>query len=105
MTMWREAPHPLAFWPHPRSGAMLVLIQVGVGRGTFTPSLPPASRRTVREPLDSHRSRQVNVVVPNNYQCTNSSALFRASFRKNSEAPVLWSRKRLYFRTIHAFSF
>ncbi len=28
MTIWREAPHPLAFGPHPRSGAMLVLIQV-----------------------------------------------------------------------------
>jgi hypothetical protein len=26
------------------------------------------------------------VVVPNNCQCMNSSALFRASFRKNSEA-------------------
>lgn len=40
----------------------------------------------MREPLDSHRSHQVNMAVPNN------SALSRASFRKNSEARVLWSR-------------
>ena len=83
-------------------------------------SLPPAALRPWRPqpldgercligawcvPLDSHRSHQVNVVVPNNCQCTNSSTLSRANFRKHSEARVLWNRKRLYFRIIHAFSF
>ena len=35
-------------------------------------------------------------VVPNACQCMKSSALSLASFRKNSEARVLWNRKRLY---------
>ncbi|PLU08213.1 hypothetical protein BMJ32_00130 [Sinorhizobium medicae] len=50
----------------------------------------PASRRTVREPLDSHRSHQVNVFVPNAFQCTNSPGFSRASFRKKRLARVLW---------------
>lgn len=65
----------------------------------------PASRRTVREPLDSHRSHQVNVFVPNACQCTKRSRLSRASCRRNCEARVLWNRKRLYFRMIQALSF
>ncbi|AYG64096.1 hypothetical protein CCGE525_35440 (plasmid) [Rhizobium jaguaris] len=39
----------------------------------------PASRRTVREPLDSHRSHQVNVFVPNAFQWTNHRR-YRPSF-------------------------
>ncbi|ASP89405.1 hypothetical protein CDO26_34645 (plasmid) [Sinorhizobium meliloti] len=50
----------------------------------------PASRRTVREPLDSHRSHQVNVFVPNAFQCTNSPGFSCASFRKKRLARVLW---------------
>ena len=42
-------------------------------------SYTPRVHRTVREPLDLHRSHQVNVVVPNACQCTNRSLLSRAS--------------------------
>ncbi|RWG77515.1 MAG: hypothetical protein EOQ70_32130 [Mesorhizobium sp.] len=49
----------------------------------------PASRRTVREPLDSHRSHQANVFVPNAFQCTNSPGFSRASFLTKRLARVL----------------
>ena len=58
------------------------------GRRSFTRSCgfmaPPS------EPLDSHRSHQVNVFVPNAFQCTNNPGFSRASFRKKRLARVLW---------------
>lgn len=48
----------------------------------------PASRRTVREPLDSHRSHQANVFVPA-FQCTNSPGFSRVSFLTKRLARVL----------------
>ncbi|TIO12706.1 MAG: hypothetical protein E5X86_32300 [Mesorhizobium sp.] len=50
----------------------------------------PASRRTVREPLDSHRSHQANVFVPNTFQCTNSPGFSRASILTKRLARVVW---------------
>ncbi|TIU21729.1 MAG: hypothetical protein E5W49_09010 [Mesorhizobium sp.] len=65
---------------------------IGLGPGVSRPEEfhLPASRRTVREPLDSHRSHQANVFVPNTFQCTNSPGFSRASFLKKRLARVLW---------------
>lgn len=87
LPVWHLGLNALAAWrPSPERR------HVGLGPRVSRPEgfHLPASRRTVREPLDSHRSHQANVFVPNAFQCTNSPGFSRASFLTKRLARVLW---------------
>ncbi len=51
---------------------------------------PLASPRTVREPLDSHRSRQANTCPVPGCQCTNRRSCLLAMRSRKGTARVLW---------------
>jgi len=65
---------------------------------------PPASLRTLHEPLNSHRSHQANAPIIPFCQCTKRYGCVSANCSKNLLARILWPFSRLYFFIAHATS-